>query len=289
MTGAMGIANMASQFRNPGAVRNSKGCFRAHQSWGASKVKKTYKTITALHRLLQSCLLGLLLAGPSSAAAVSYLASGTGSFKSQSGTIPVAVSSFLAASGLQGGNVIARFTIDDSVLDSDPTANAATYRNAVTASSLSFGSLTHTSIASCNPAFPDCSVFVKDNTTPVPNVFTDEYFLRSRNMTVDQNSTLVASFNLFGSDSGFLNNPAWLTSTEIDPGLDALSGLALSIRFLGVGEFFSVEYSVDNLSIVNEANIAAPVPEPETYAMMLAGLGLLGFVARRRKQQQASA
>lgn len=29
----------------------------------------------------------------------------------------------------------------------------------------------------------------------------------------------------------------------------------------------------------------APVPEPETYAMMLAGLGLLGFVARRRKQQ----
>jgi hypothetical protein len=27
-----------------------------------------------------------------------------------------------------------------------------------------------------------------------------------------------------------------------------------------------------------------PVPEPETYAMMLAGLGLIGFVARRRKQ-----
>jgi hypothetical protein len=29
----------------------------------------------------------------------------------------------------------------------------------------------------------------------------------------------------------------------------------------------------------------APIPEPETYAMLLAGLGLLGFVARRRKQQ----
>ncbi len=32
----------------------------------------------------------------------------------------------------------------------------------------------------------------------------------------------------------------------------------------------------------------APVPEPETYAMLLAGLGLLGFVARRRKQSAAT-
>ena len=28
----------------------------------------------------------------------------------------------------------------------------------------------------------------------------------------------------------------------------------------------------------------SPVPEPETYAMLLAGLGLLGFMAHRRKQ-----
>ena len=31
------------------------------------------------------------------------------------------------------------------------------------------------------------------------------------------------------------------------------------------------------------ANYAAPVPEPETYAMLLAGLGLLGFMSRLRK------
>jgi hypothetical protein len=29
----------------------------------------------------------------------------------------------------------------------------------------------------------------------------------------------------------------------------------------------------------------SPVPEPETYAMLMAGLGLMGFVARRRKRQ----
>jgi hypothetical protein len=30
------------------------------------------------------------------------------------------------------------------------------------------------------------------------------------------------------------------------------------------------------------------VPEPETYAMMLAGLGLIGFIGRRRLAKGAS-
>ena len=32
---------------------------------------------------------------------------------------------------------------------------------------------------------------------------------------------------------------------------------------------------------------AQPVPEPETYAMLLAGLGLIGTVVKRRKVKQA--
>ncbi len=31
-----------------------------------------------------------------------------------------------------------------------------------------------------------------------------------------------------------------------------------------------------------------PIPEPETYAILLAGLGLLGFAARRRKLKEAA-
>ncbi|MQA37505.1 choice-of-anchor A family protein [Rugamonas aquatica] len=38
---------------------------------------------------------------------------------------------------------------------------------------------------------------------------------------------------------------------------------------------------------INVAGYIAPVPEPETYAMMLAGLGLIGLTARRRKQAAA--
>ena len=34
---------------------------------------------------------------------------------------------------------------------------------------------------------------------------------------------------------------------------------------------------------------AAPIPEPETYTMLLAGLGLLGFAGRRRKQKKLAA
>ncbi len=36
-------------------------------------------------------------------------------------------------------------------------------------------------------------------------------------------------------------------------------------------------------SATDLAGYTAPVPEPETYAMMLAGLGLVGFMSRRRK------
>jgi PEP-CTERM motif len=42
-----------------------------------------------------------------------------------------------------------------------------------------------------------------------------------------------------------------------------------------------------NANMVSAVGVVSAVPEPETYAMMLAGLGLMGAVARRRKAKQA--
>ena len=46
---------------------------------------------------------------------------------------------------------------------------------------------------------------------------------------------------------------------------------------------FAGNLLVDNVAITQ---IAAPVPEPESYAMMLAGLGALGLMGRRRMKSQ---
>lgn len=56
-----------------------------------------------------------------------------------------------------------------------------------------------------------------------------------------------------------------------------------SVAWSGTGSSFH-PFGVDNLSF----NVTA-VPEPETYAMFLAGLGLMGAVARRRQQKSMAA
>lgn len=61
-----------------------------------------------------------------------------------------------------------------------------------------------------------------------------------------------------------------------------------SVSFTGlglVGNTHTIQfYQANNAwTFVSEISFAGAVPEPETYAMLLAGLGLLGSVARRRK------
>lgn len=54
-----------------------------------------------------------------------------------------------------------------------------------------------------------------------------------------------------------------------------------SLSFTGGNLVFSVNSLADKNSVVTDTISA--VPEPETYAMLLAGLGLLGYTVRRKR------
>ena len=55
--------------------------------------------------------------------------------------------------------------------------------------------------------------------------------------------------------------------------------------FKWANEGVNFEYTVQQTGTMT----VAAIPEPETYALLLAGLGLLGFVARRRQRKLAVA
>jgi len=51
---------------------------------------------------------------------------------------------------------------------------------------------------------------------------------------------------------------------------------------------FAAFHAANGGDITTGETIVAGIPEPETYAMLLAGLGLLGFMTRRRKKKLSS-
>jgi len=67
-----------------------------------------------------------------------------------------------------------------------------------------------------------------------------------------------------------------------------VSGSNIDLGSLDFPSISSVEIIVSGARLGAGANfqgslVLTPVPEPETYALLLGGLGVLGFVARRRK------
>ena len=91
----------------------------------------------------------------------------------------------------------------------------------------------------------------------------DAYRIDYRNGTTWQMATLVPVAANFGG----LQGRTLALDTPINA--DALRFYALD------GDTF---YSVSEIQAIGQ-----PVPEPETYALMLAGLGLVGALARRRR------
>jgi hypothetical protein len=77
-------------------------------------------------------------------------------------------------------------------------------------------------------------------------------------------------------------NDDWLSTTN--------ASFTAALTTAGVYTLVTTGFANDDFGtfktlITGPGNVTAPVPEPETYALMLAGLGLVGFLARRRRTQ----
>jgi hypothetical protein len=98
----------------------------------------------------------------------------------------------------------------------------------------------------------------------------------------DKNGLDITGFSLFDASGSILGG------TQLSSGVS--DQWSFNYNDLAAGTYYvQVSGSVlSNASGKYYADIAlAPVPEPETYGMMLAGLGVVGFMARRRKKTQA--
>jgi len=104
------------------------------------------------------------------------------------------------------------------------------------------------------------------------------------------NAAFAGSVNAYGStgkiaNSGGDSNGAfdtnlfvWTITRSSTNNINNATPAALSVAG------FSPYFNLSSSGVLNyTATAAAPIPEPETYGMLLAGLGMIGFVARRRK------
>jgi hypothetical protein len=82
-----------------------------------------------------------------------------------------------------------------------------------------------------------------------------------------------------GSLTGIVGNntdTSWASFTTTFTG----TGSPMTLRFAAVGTSDGYGTSLDNISV---NTVASAVPEPQSLALMLAGLGAMGLVLRRRK------
>ena len=97
--------------------------------------------------------------------------------------------------------------------------------------------------------------------------------------------TAVASFDGLENNFFFAADPFEQTGEK-----SRIVGMGSNWGFIATGSnsLPNFEHADGAAAYSTSWNVTA-VPEPETYAMMLAGLGMMGAIARRRKQKTTTA
>jgi hypothetical protein len=141
-----------------------------------------------------------------------------------------------------------------------------------------------------------------DNNGVYVSAAPDTHFLDNRSGGADFIFSMATPVNEFGLQIGATNSIQTLSA--FDSGNSLLGSISIpdqvdnqpypytgfySLNFSGISKVTLTSNQGDWIVVDNITtdSITTAVPEPETYAMMLAGLGLMGFIARRRNNEQA--
>ena len=114
---------------------------------------------------------------------------------------------------------------------------------------------------------------------------------------VGMDAAFSPSGSVLGPWSATAYDASNVSLASVGEGLIATFGSVPMQTFtFGVLGIDHISFTGDHLGFAGSAlprmdnlTFTTPIPEPETYAMLLAGLGLLGFAARRRKLKLAAA
>jgi hypothetical protein len=102
----------------------------------------------------------------------------------------------------------------------------------------------------------------------------------SGKFAADNSAVVLLNGHSIGSANGFTSFSNFGAASGFNSGLNTLDFVVTNVAQNGGNPTgLRVEFTASNVT---------PVPEPETYAMLLAGLGLMGVISRRRAKRNAA-